>query len=36
MPITNSEKGANCAYIQSFMTTVSKPKYNKAIKSAKN
>ena len=32
MPIISSDEGANCAYIQCFMTTVSKPKYNEAIK----
>ena len=32
MPIISSDEGGNCAYIQCFMTTVSKPKYNEAIK----
>ena len=27
-----SQKGANFAYIQSFTTTVGKPKYNETIK----
>ena len=32
IPIISSQKGANCAYIQSFTTTVGRPKYKEAIK----